>query len=105
MNLDEADKLARETDYADAATHQDDNPINWGDAAAFFLEGYEHSRKLNQWTTGMKVAFTQYQYEKEHAEITHLSQADKFRSREALRGYAVNFIEAAITARDLDKER
>ena len=45
MNLDEADKLARETDYADAATHQDDNPINWGDAAAFFLEGYEHAKK------------------------------------------------------------
>jgi hypothetical protein len=45
MDLAEADKLARETDYALAATHQDTNQINWRDAAAFFIEGYKHAQK------------------------------------------------------------
>jgi hypothetical protein len=45
MNLDEAEKLARNTDYAVFASEQDPNPINFGDAAAFFLEGYEYAKK------------------------------------------------------------
>jgi len=44
MDLDKATDLARETDYADAATHTDVNPINWADAGAFFLEGYEYAK-------------------------------------------------------------
>ena len=47
MDLDKATDLARETDYADAATHTDVNPINWGDAGAFFLEGYEYAKKTS----------------------------------------------------------
>ena len=43
MTLDLAEKLAKQTDYACEATHTDINPINWGDAAAFFLEGYEYA--------------------------------------------------------------
>jgi hypothetical protein len=103
MNLDKADILARETDYADAATHQDDNPINWGDAAAFFLEGYEYSRKVNQWTTAMKVAFTRYTTVKEWIESGKTTKnADILRE---MSHDAVSFIEAAITARDLDTRK
>lgn len=43
MTFDLAEKLAKETDYACEATHTDINPINWGDAAAFFLEGYKYA--------------------------------------------------------------
>jgi len=42
MTLNEAEQLARATDYAiesEAVAHA--TPINWADAAAFFLEGYE----------------------------------------------------------------
>ena len=44
ITLDEADKLVQQTDYIIEATHQDINPINLGDAAAFFIEGYEYCR-------------------------------------------------------------
>jgi len=46
MTFEEAEKLWEETDYACEATHQDENPINGGDATAFFLEGYLYARKL-----------------------------------------------------------
>lgn len=48
LTLDHAEHLARKTEYASIAAHQDINPINWGDAAAFFLEGVEWRRKLMQ---------------------------------------------------------
>ena len=37
--MDEADKLVQSTDYAIEAAEQELNPINWGDASAFFIEG------------------------------------------------------------------
>lgn len=40
MTLDEADELVKDTDYYRLAAGQDINPINLGDAAAFFIEGY-----------------------------------------------------------------
>ena len=46
MTLEEAEKLWPETDYAFEAASQNDNPINTGDATAFFLEGYLYARKL-----------------------------------------------------------
>jgi hypothetical protein len=46
MNLDEADKLARSSTYGEEATHQDTNPVNWGDAAGFFIAGYDHAMKV-----------------------------------------------------------
>ena len=46
MTLEEAEKLWPGTDYAFEAANQDDNPINTGDATAFFLEGYLYARKL-----------------------------------------------------------
>lgn len=45
MTFDEAENLWEKTDYAFEATHQDENPINGGDATAFFLEGYLYARK------------------------------------------------------------
>lgn len=45
MTLDEAEKLAMETDYAVFAVETDDNKINIADAGAFFLEGYEYAKK------------------------------------------------------------
>ena len=39
LDLDKADVLVKQTDYAIEATHTDINPINWGDASAFFIEG------------------------------------------------------------------
>lgn len=45
MTYEEAEKLWEATDYACEATHQDENPINSGDATAFFLEGYLYARK------------------------------------------------------------
>lgn len=44
ITLDEADVLVQQTDYVIEATHQDINPINLGDASAFFIEGYEYCR-------------------------------------------------------------
>ena len=41
--LDEADVLVKQTDYAIEAAHTDINPINWGDAAAFYIEGFKAS--------------------------------------------------------------
>ena len=49
MTLNEAEQLARATDYAiesEAVAHA--TPINWADASAFFLEGYEYGVKLEQ---------------------------------------------------------
>ena len=46
MTLEEAEKLWPETDYAFEAANQGDNPINTGDATAFFLEGYLYARKI-----------------------------------------------------------
>ena len=46
MTLEEAEKLWPETDYAFEAVNQNDNPINTGDASAFFLEGYLYARKI-----------------------------------------------------------
>jgi len=41
MTLDKAAELAQRTDYAlDLDDCDGQNPVNWGDAAAFFLEGY-----------------------------------------------------------------
>ena len=45
INLEIAEKLAMETDYACFAT-EETNEINTADAGAFFLEGYEYARKL-----------------------------------------------------------
>ena len=46
MTLEEAEKLWPNTDYAFEAANQDGNPINTGDATAFFLEGYLYARKI-----------------------------------------------------------
>ena len=46
MTLDRASELWQETDYAHEAVEPDDNKINSGDAAAFFLEGYEYARRM-----------------------------------------------------------
>jgi hypothetical protein len=40
MNIDQAEKAAKQTDYAFAAAGTKENPINWGDASAFYLEGW-----------------------------------------------------------------
>lgn len=46
IDLESAEKLARQTDYAIEAMAVDGHvPINWADAGAFFLEGYQYSRK------------------------------------------------------------
>lgn len=44
MTLDEADILVKQTDYAFALV-EDDNPVNWADAAMFFMEGYGYAMK------------------------------------------------------------
>ena len=46
MTLEDADILCKRTDYAIDCCDED-NPVNWGDAAAFFLEGVLHERKAN----------------------------------------------------------
>jgi len=43
MTYEKAEELAPGTDYAFEATHQDENPIHWPDATAFFLEGYHRA--------------------------------------------------------------
>lgn len=46
MTLEEAEVLAKQTDYAfDLCDCDGLNPVNWADACAFFLEGYLHARK------------------------------------------------------------
>jgi len=45
ITIDEADVLVFQTDYATEAAHTDINPINWGDASAFFIEGYSYAKK------------------------------------------------------------
>jgi hypothetical protein len=42
----DAIELAKRSDYAQGACETDDNPINWADAGAFFLEGYWHAINL-----------------------------------------------------------
>lgn len=44
--LDEADVLVKSTNYAIEATHTDINPINWGDASAFYIEGFSKAIEL-----------------------------------------------------------
>ena len=46
MDIDIAEELAKKTDYAFAAVEYPGSEINWADAAAFFLEGYEYARKI-----------------------------------------------------------
>ena len=48
MTLEEAEELAKRTDYALNLCDCDGlNPVNWADAGAFFLEGYLHAKKLD----------------------------------------------------------
>ena len=47
LTLAKAEKMAKNCGYAWDAAGQKDNPINWGDASAFFLEG---------WIAGMRNA-------------------------------------------------
>lgn len=42
----EAESLARCSTYAFDAAEKDVNPINWGDAEMFFLEGYNYARRI-----------------------------------------------------------
>lgn len=50
FSLEDAQKIAEESDYAFAASETDCNPINWGDAAAFVLEGYKAClAELTRW--------------------------------------------------------
>ena len=44
MKFEEAEELWKATEYANEAVEEDE-PINGGDATAFFLEGYEYARK------------------------------------------------------------
>ena len=46
MKIEEAEKLASQTDYAVFAAEQDLNPINRADAGQFFLAGYEYAISL-----------------------------------------------------------
>lgn len=50
MTLDRADELWKKTGYAYDAIVTQETPLNEGDAAAFFLEGYEYARKLMEST-------------------------------------------------------
>lgn len=44
MTLQKAEELARATDYViESEAVSGAVPINWADASAFFLEGYEHA--------------------------------------------------------------
>jgi hypothetical protein len=45
LNLEQATKLALETEYALEAVTHGINPINEADAGAFFLEGFEYARQ------------------------------------------------------------
>ena len=46
MTLEEAEALAKQTDYAFELSDCDGlNPVNWADASAFFLEGYLYAKK------------------------------------------------------------
>jgi len=45
MTFEEAEKEVRNTDYAIEAANQEENPINWSDAAAFYLEGHKKGRE------------------------------------------------------------
>ena len=49
LTLGQAEVLAKRCEYAWLAVNTINNPINWGDAAAFFLEG---------WNQGMRDAIT-----------------------------------------------
>jgi len=100
MDLDKATDLARETGYADAATHTDVNPINWGDAGAFFLEGYEYARSTKEWTTEMKIAYTRYLCTKEEVDAGTMSDAQTKEWWERARSDAVDFINAVIKAQE-----
>ena len=44
IDLDKADELVKKTDYACYAC-EDTEEINWGDAASFFIEGYNYAIK------------------------------------------------------------
>jgi len=68
LTLDDAEKLWPETDYADLAAEQKDNPINNGDASAFFLEGYLHAKKLAEKSTCARCA----ELERRNAELAAL---------------------------------
>ena len=46
MTLDKADELVKKTDYYHLAAGTDENPINHGDAASFFIEGFDYAKKL-----------------------------------------------------------
>ena len=46
ITLEEAEELAQRTDYAVFAVEEEGNEINYADAGAFFLEGYEYAQKL-----------------------------------------------------------
>ena len=45
-DLDKAEKLARESEYAFLAAEQETNPINFADAAQFVLIGNIHATKI-----------------------------------------------------------
>lgn len=48
LTLEDAAILCKETDYlTNCCDDYEDNPINWDDAAAFFLEGVLHERKAS----------------------------------------------------------
>lgn len=56
LSLEDAQKIAEESDYAFAASETDCNPINWGDAAAFVLEGYKACfAELTRWNDPKEV--------------------------------------------------
>ena len=44
LDIDKAEELAWETDYACFAVEEDGNEINKADAGAFFLEGYNYAK-------------------------------------------------------------
>lgn len=46
LDIDKAEELAMETDYACFAVEEDGNEINKADAGAFFLEGYLYAQKF-----------------------------------------------------------
>ena len=47
ITFEEAEVLAKKSDYAWAAVEPEGNEINFADASAFFLEGFEHCLKIN----------------------------------------------------------
>jgi len=104
MDLDKATDLARETDYADAA-NQEHSKINWGDAGAFFLEGYNYARSTKEWTREMKIAFTRYKCTKEEVDAGTMTDAQTKDWWERARSDAVDFINAVIKAQDLNSTR